>query len=82
MVKAGEREIALYNVEGHYYATDNACSHKDGPLGDGKLNGRVITCPWHTWEFDVITGANLDNPSVRIACFEVRVSGERVQVRI
>lgn len=56
------REIALFNVQGKIYALDNACPHMGGPLGEGELEGCVVTCPWHGWQFDVKTGACLNMP--------------------
>ena len=55
-VAVGERELALFNVGGKFYATDNVCPHRGGPLGEGTLDGNVVTCPWHGWRFDVCTG--------------------------
>ncbi len=50
------RELALYNVHGEFYATDNFCPHKGAPLAAGNLCNYVIECDWHGWEFDVRTG--------------------------
>ncbi len=76
------RAVALYNVGGRFYATDNLCPHKRGPLGDGFLEGAVVVCPWHNWRFEVITGANTVRADIRVPCFEVRVRGEAVQVKL
>lgn len=81
-VAVGEKQIALYNVNGEYFATANNCVHKAGPLGDGELRGHVVVCPWHAWSFDVRTGENTVNTDVRIPCFEVRVVDDEVQVRL
>lgn len=56
------RELALYNVHGEFYATDNFCPHKGAPLAAGSLCGHVIECDWHGWEFDVRTGECLTVP--------------------
>ncbi len=50
------REIALYNVNGEFYATENFCPHKGAPLAEGILCEHVIECFWHGWQFDVRTG--------------------------
>ncbi len=50
------REIALYNVNGEFYATENFCPHKGAPLTEGTLFGHVIECQWHGWQFDVRSG--------------------------
>ena len=59
VVEAEGHSIALFNVGGTFYAIDNACSHRGGPLGEGALTGEVVTCPWHRAQFNVETGAVL-----------------------
>ena len=56
-VKSGDQEILLAKVDGKIHAIDNACGHLAYPLNDGKLDGHVVTCPWHFARFDVRTGA-------------------------
>jgi nitrite reductase/ring-hydroxylating ferredoxin subunit len=55
-VKSGDKEILLAKVDGKIHAIDNACGHLAYPLNDGKLDGHVVTCPWHFARFDVRTG--------------------------
>ena len=59
VVEAEGHSIALFNVAGTFHAIDNTCTHEGGPLGEGALVGEVITCPWHSTEFNVRTGAAL-----------------------
>ena len=47
-VEIGGKAVALYNVDGTVFATANTCAHRGGPLGEGELEGGVITCPWHS----------------------------------
>jgi len=82
VVDAAGKSIALFNVGGTLYATDNLCPHRGGPLGDGDLEGTVVLCPWHAWRWDVTTGSNSLNPAVRIACFATRVEGSEVFVEL
>jgi nitrite reductase (NADH) small subunit len=49
-------ELALFNVDGEYHATENFCPHKGAPLTEGTLSGHVIECQWHGWQFDVRSG--------------------------
>ena len=72
-VEAAGKTLAIFNVDGTYYAIDNTCGHRGGPLGEGDLEDRVVTCPWHAWQWDVTTGANVNNPAVKVACFAVTV---------
>jgi nitrite reductase (NADH) small subunit len=82
VVEAGGRTVALFNVDGSFYALDNVCSHRGGPLGEGELDGRVVTCPWHAWRWDVTSGANMNNPAVKMACFPVSIDGDQVWVEL
>ncbi len=82
IVQAEGRTIAVFNCEGTFYAIDNTCLHRGGPLGEGDLEGTVVTCPWHGWRYDVSTGANVMNPAVRVATYPVRVEGGEVLVEV
>jgi nitrite reductase/ring-hydroxylating ferredoxin subunit len=53
---AGKDDIALANIDGKIYAIRGICNHMGGPLGKGKLEGKVVTCPWHGSQWDVTTG--------------------------
>jgi nitrite reductase/ring-hydroxylating ferredoxin subunit len=55
-VTAAGRIIAVFNVDGQFYALDGICPHAGGPLGRGTLHGSIVTCPWHGWQFDVTCG--------------------------
>jgi len=82
VVDAPGRTLALFNVEGAFYAIDNACAHRGGPLGEGDLEGRIVVCPWHAWRWDVTTGRNANNPVVTVACYPVRVEADGVFVEL
>jgi nitrite reductase (NADH) small subunit len=81
-VSVGGTPVALYNVGGTFYATSNTCLHRGGPLGQGMLEGNAVMCPWHAWTWDVRTGENTANPSLRIPTYEVKVDGGDVLVRL
>lgn len=74
--------IALFNVDGTFYAIDNACPHAGGPLGEGKLNGTIIECPWHGWKFNVDSGERVGNSNFQIPCCEVRVVDNYIQIAL
>ena len=76
IVDVAGKKIAVFNVGGKFFAIDNACKHRGGPLGDGELDGTNVTCPWHGWEYDITTGANLDEPSIKVGCYVVKVEGD------
>ena len=50
------KAIAIANIGGKFYAINNTCLHRGGPLGQGLLEGKIVTCPWHGWQFDMING--------------------------
>jgi len=72
-VEVNGKSIAVFNVAGRYYAIDNLCPHRGGPLGEGDVEGQIVVCPWHGWRWDVTTGANANNPAVRVSCYPVTV---------
>ena len=74
--------IALYNVGGKVYATNNTCLHQGGPLGEGVLEGEIISCPWHMWEYNVRTGEKVGNSSIKVATYPVEVDGADIKVGI
>jgi nitrite reductase/ring-hydroxylating ferredoxin subunit len=77
------KKIAVYNVAGVFYAVDNACSHRGGPLGEGSLHGTTITCPWHGAQFDVTSGQVLGLPaSADITSYATKVEEGGVWVAI
>ena len=82
VVEVEGRELALFNVDGVYHCIENACPHRGGPLGEGDLDGRVVSCPWHAWRWDVTTGANTNNPAVRVPAYPVTVEDGAVVVEL
>ena len=76
------KSVAIFNVDGRFYAIDNECPHRGGPLGEGVLDGAVVRCPWHAWRWDVSTGANVNNPAVKIACLPVTVEHGTIFVEV
>ena len=81
-VEVAGKTIALFNVDGTVYALDNTCLHQGGPLGEGMLEGDVVTCPWHMWEYNVRSGEKVDRPSLKVATYEVRVEGNEIQIAV
>jgi nitrite reductase/ring-hydroxylating ferredoxin subunit len=77
---AGGRIVALFNVEGAFYALDGICPHQGGPLGKGALAGCIVTCPWHGFQFDVTSGQHQTSKSLVHPCFPVKVEDGLVYV--
>lgn len=83
VVDADGDRVAIANVEGQLYAFEDRCSHDDGPLGEGELEGCEVECPRHGARFDVRTGAALCMPAVvRISTYPVHVADGGVVVEL
>jgi len=70
------------NVDGKFSVINNVCLHRGGPLGEGELNGQIVTCPWHGWQYDVATGKLVTNPAVGVETYPVEVRGDDIFVDI
>ena len=83
VVEADGHTIALFNVEGKFFAIGNTCTHQGGPLGEGTLTGDTVECPWHGAHFNVKTGAVTHPPaSAAVPSFPVKVEGNDVLVEV
>ena len=82
VIEAGGKEIALFNCDGQFYAINNVCVHQGGPLGEGYLEGTVVTCPWHGWQYDVTNGVSPVESSIRTECYPIKVEGEDILVSL
>jgi nitrite reductase/ring-hydroxylating ferredoxin subunit/hemoglobin-like flavoprotein len=76
MLNVGGVDVTVYNVQGKLYATEDACTHADGPLHEGELKDNVVTCPWHYSCFDVTNGAVVCPPATTaLRTYRVTVDG-------
>jgi len=89
IVEADGLSIGVFNIAGKFYAIKNVCPHAGAPLCRGHiqtthrpaevgefvpaLEGRVLRCPWHGWEFDIVTGKGLYDRNSRVATYPVEV---------
>ena len=77
------KTLALYNVNGTLYATDDKCLHVGGSLGwTGKLEGKVVTCRLHGWKYDVTTGNMPLAPGMSLGCYPVKIVDGKIQVAV
>ena len=74
--------VCLARVGGELSALDNICPHREGPLGQGWVEGNAVVCPWHSWAFDVRTGAAEYPAGERVAVYPVKVEGGEVLVEV
>ena len=81
-VVAEGRIFAVYNVDGTFHVLDGICPHAGGPLGKGTLNGNIVTCPWHGWQFDVESGQHCLNDTLCQTRFDAELIDGNVCVRL
>jgi nitrite reductase/ring-hydroxylating ferredoxin subunit len=81
-IDAYGRRIAIFHTARGFFALDNSCPHRGGPLHEGDVIGDEIVCPWHLWGFDLVTGHCAGNPEVAVATHEVRIDGDRILVKV
>lgn len=82
-VDLGDKPIVVFNIAGQYYAIGDVCTHDDGPLGDGVLEGNHVVCPRHGAEFDVRTGQAVQMPAVvDIPAYPVRIVDGNIMIGI
>jgi nitrite reductase/ring-hydroxylating ferredoxin subunit len=71
-----------FNIEGSFFALDNACTHEEGPLAEGDIEGHEVTCPWHGARFVIRTGEVLCAPAYDVTRYNVRVTGADIEVEV
>ncbi len=76
------RGVAVYRLFGKFYATQGECPHRQGPLGEGRVDGTTIQCPLHNWKFDLTTGAWHSNPEKKLKTYETKVETDDLFVRL
>ncbi|MCX7136015.1 MAG: non-heme iron oxygenase ferredoxin subunit [Proteobacteria bacterium] len=78
-VEVAGKRILLANVDGHFYATDDTCTHEDASLSTGFLKGEWVKCPLHGSRFNVRNGEVVDEPAdVNLKTYAVRIDGNDV----
>jgi len=83
LIEAQDRRIALLRSGDRYYALDNTCTHKGGPLAEGSIAAGEVECPWHGAHFELETGRAARPPASQgVAVYPVRVQGEDIEVEI
>lgn len=74
------KTVAIANVDGKLFAINSICLHHGGPLGEGELEGPLVSCPWHGWQYDVTTGKLTQQPENGVECYPVQLRGDEVFV--
>ncbi len=76
----GSEKILIFLVNGMPVATPARCPHAHGPLHQGEICGTVLTCPWHGWSFDLLTGKCEEDPELLLTRYDVQVEGDNILV--
>jgi nitrite reductase/ring-hydroxylating ferredoxin subunit len=98
LVEVKRHSIGLFNVAGRFVAALNVCPHELAPVCRGRVGGttlpsaageyrwgregEILTCPWHGWEFDLLTGRALADPRIRLRLYPVTVEDDTVYVTL
>jgi 3-phenylpropionate/trans-cinnamate dioxygenase ferredoxin subunit len=98
IVKLEGREVGIFNLGGRFYALKNVCRHQGARVCLGKvagttlpsrvyefrygLEGRILRCPWHGWEYDITTGRSLFDPAVKVVSYPAGAEGDEVWVEL
>ncbi len=82
VVRAEGRTLAIFRVKDQFFALNNACLHRGGPLGEGSLEGYRLFCPWHGWTYDVRTGAFEIIPTLKVKSYPTRREGNSILVEL
>ena len=80
--RVADKELAIFNVDGTFYAMDNTCLHEGLSLGTSRLDGKVVTCRGHGWRYDVTTGNTLHVPGYGVATYPVKLVDGKIMVAV
>jgi len=76
------KSVAVANVDGKLFAINSVCLHHGGPLGDGELDGTVVSCPWHGWQWDPKTGQAAHNSAAKVAIYQLKIENGEVMIEV
>lgn len=76
------RVVAVFNDGQQLFAVDGMCAHQGGPIAQGSLNGKCVTCPWHGWQYDISDGRNLLTGKHMLDCFPIEIRDEQVWLEL
>ncbi len=78
----GDKTICIANINGNYFAMDNVCLHRGGPLGQGMIEKGKVVCPWHGWAWDPKTGEATHNANAKVAVYPLKIENGNVLVEV
>ena len=80
--KGTKIEIAVFNIDGKYYVISNTCKHVGGPLSQGLLKEKIVTCPWHGWKYSIIDGKSPHKGGDSVNSYKAKVIGGKLYVNL
>lgn len=82
-VEVKGKRIALFKLAGEFYAVDDTCTHRGGPLSEGIVQGEEVECPWHGAHYNIKTGEVTSPPAPKgVTNYNVRVTAEDLEIQI
>ena len=82
-VEVEGKHIALFNLGGEFYAIDDTCTHRGGPLSEGSVEGEEVKCPWHGAHFNIKSGEVTGPPAPEgVTKYTVRVTGDVIEIEV
>ena len=81
-VRVGDQDVTLARIGDEFFATQGHCIHLQGPLCEGRLEGHVLSCPWHGWQYDVRSGENEFDHAIVLETYDVKVEDGEVKVAL
>ena len=82
IIEVGDKEIALFNYKGNFYAIENTCPHRGSPLGEGRIEEGILICPGHEWRFELKSGWCPQNPELSTEVYPIKVHDGKIYVRL
>ena len=79
-VSFGSQEIGLFHTSEGFFAVENRCPHRQGPLSDGILSGKTVFCPLHNWNISLESGCALSGGEGQVKTYPTKVEGEKIFV--
>ena len=82
-VEVEGKTVALFNLGGEFYAINDTCTHRGGPLSEGSIEGDEVECPWHRAHFNIKTGEAAAPPASKgVTKYTVRVTGDVIEIEV
>jgi nitrite reductase (NADH) small subunit/3-phenylpropionate/trans-cinnamate dioxygenase ferredoxin subunit len=82
VVSVNQKDVAIFNVSGEFFAIDDLCPHMGASLSGGHVEDGCVICPWHYWRFRLTDGAWADSPRVKTGAYPVHIVGDELQLEV